>query len=491
MTEASLLSDKLRRYGTLGAGIVGDSMATIRMAQASSSAASDSQQGATSSGYPASTLTRDQILDVLAETVRVQSIVQQEVSDLARRIAKERKSEGKKKKKSLSLLEGHKKVKELNLPKEPLEEIGITDAAFQRLLTQYEEDEEVMLKARELVHPVGKGDPERAKSITIDKIVEIHQFMVAEMQKVLTEFLSLDQETRSGFTSKACETTAELLVSIAVEQHLSVHCEDVEQAVIRYEQMLQGNAEFARCTEQLANMMQHLTSAAQPRVEKASFLKALRHIAESTQKAKVFAKKLYEEYRAKTCNVVDAYRRFEEFADSATQSAEGLEEDLTPVEMQLCFDEYRDDPQVREAWTQAGAESSFLMSSMMTGRSPSSGSAAPEDKKVKKTKPSEIVEMQDYMVDELKRICEAASTSMAGNSSATPWRQDIAMQMVQALASASVERRFGVGAEEMTMAGFQHAAALQKSERFVRATEKQQEILMQVAQLCSPAPAGE
>merc|ERR1719229_709089 len=102
----------------------------------------------------------------------------------------------------------------------------------------------------------------------MDKIVEIHKFMVGEMQKVLQEFLQLPFDVRRSFTSKSCETTAELLVSIAVEQQLSVHCEDVEQAVIRYEQMLQGNAEFARCTEQLANMMQHLTSAAQPRVDK-------------------------------------------------------------------------------------------------------------------------------------------------------------------------------------------------------------------------------
>merc|ERR1719463_239649 len=109
-----------------------------------------------------------------------------------------------------------------------------------------------MASAQKLLHPVGKGDPARAKSITMDKIVEIHQFMVQEMSKVLQEFLQLPQDVRRSFTGKGCETTAELLVSIAVEQQLSVRCEDVEQAVIMYEEQLQDNPDFARCTEQLA-----------------------------------------------------------------------------------------------------------------------------------------------------------------------------------------------------------------------------------------------
>merc|ERR1719326_2028163 len=126
----------------------------------------------------------------------------------------------------------------------------------------------------------------------MDKIVEIHQFMVAEMQKVLGQFRDLKSEERKKFTGKACETTAELLVSIAVEQQLSVRCEDVEQAVIRYEEPLQGHPEFTRCTEQLANMMQHLIGAAQPRVQKGEFVQLLKQMGDGAKKAKVFAKSL-------------------------------------------------------------------------------------------------------------------------------------------------------------------------------------------------------
>ncbi|OLP85287.1 hypothetical protein AK812_SmicGene33717 [Symbiodinium microadriaticum] len=342
MGEAAILSEKLKRYGAVGAGLIPDSMATLRLVEAAKNAPSQGyaeEPPATSSSASTGSRkiwkkpsggvqTRQDILELLDETIRVQGIVQTEISQLARSIAKEakEKQEGKKKKKkALSITEAFRRIKEMQLPIDPLEELNLSEQAFQKLLTEYEQDQEVSAKAQLLLHPEPKGDVAKARSIGIEKIVEIHQFMVVEMQKVLTEFLALEQETRRSFSNKACETTAELLVSVAVEQQLGVHCEDVEQAVMQHEEVLANHPEFERCTEQLANMMQHLTGAAQPRANKADFLEVLRNMADHSQKAKDFAKKVYEEYRAKTCPVADAYRRFEDFAAEAPAAKEGLE----------------------------------------------------------------------------------------------------------------------------------------------------------------------
>jgi len=132
---------------------------------------------------------------------------------------------------------------------------------------------------------------------------------------------------------------------------------------------------------------------------------------------------------------------------------------------------------VRSAWEKSGAENSIAMQNIMGGlRNPSSSSSSPaEDKKGKKLKSSEIVSMQELMVDELKRTTEAAGVALA-LPNASSWRAEVAVQLVQSLASAAVERRYGVSAEEMTLAGFQHAATLQRNERFMRATEKQQDV---------------
>mmetsp|Transcript_2078 Transcript_2078/g.4709 ORF Transcript_2078/g.4709 Transcript_2078/m.4709 type:complete len:521 (-) Transcript_2078:146-1708(-) len=512
-TQVTLLSEKLHRFGVLGAGVIPDSLATLRLAgareeenaNATAAAAAtasppvkrvEESEAVTSSGAGGApsdgTLSRKQVLDILSETVRVQGIVQQEVSVLAKKLAS--KAEKKKKKPpSLSFVEAHKKILELDLPREPLEDFGLSEASFHRILMEYENDDEVMESANKLLHPAGKGDPQRAQSITMDKIIDIHQFMVVEMQKVLQEFLKLPQETRRTFTGKACETTAELLVSIAVENQMMVRCEDVEQAVIMYEEALQENREFTRCTEQLANMMQHLIRAAQPRVEKSEFVRILRHMAASTKDAKAFAKKLYEDYRAKTCGIVEAYRRFESFSESAVGGGDGGElPDLSSAEMHLCFDEYGEDEEVLQAWEQSGVESTLAMQAMMLGMGTNSGSPKPsqvvavEDRKGKKLKSSEIVEMQELMVDELKRTTEAADAALKNDATlASQWKAELAVQLVQALASAAVERRYGTSAEEMALAGFQHANVLHKNERFMRATEKQQEILMRIPSLCS------
>jgi len=502
-TEASLLSEKCGRFGVLGAGLVPDSLMTLRLAEARESASASSpvasksepEVEAVSNSYiniskevgADGSLTREQILEILKETVRVQGIVQQEVSVLARKLAKE-KGERKKKKEKLSFLDGHKKILELDLPREPLEDFALTESAFQRLLQDYERDDEVMHSAQRLLHPCGKGDPQRAAGINMDKIIEIHRFMVGEMEKVLHEFLALPEESRRSFTGKGCETTAELLVSIAVEQQLSVRCEDVEQAVIRYEEELQGHPDFTRYTEQLANMMQHLIGAAQPRVQKSEFLSTLREMGDSTKKAKAFAKQLYEEYRAKTCNIAEAYRRFNSFSEECAASlAEGAS-DLSSVELQLCYDEYKADDEVKKAWEDSGVESNLMMqaalSPMLNGSTKASTSPI-EGPKGKKLKPSDIVEMQELMVDEMKRATEQAMfASRDRDKSEGPWRAEITIQLVQALASAAVERRYGTSAEDMTIAGFQHAAILQRNERFARASEKQQEILMMLARLC-------
>jgi len=247
----------------------------------------------------------------------------------------------------------------------------------------------------------------------------------------------------------------------------------------------------------LAYMMQLLISSTQERISKGDFVQILQHMSKAAKDARAFAKKLYEDYRSASSKedfIVEAYKRFEEFTETAGAPPENLPQ-LSNAEMQLCFDEYRDDPAIRKAWEDSGAEAGVAVQSMMISNGGQMGgaksSSVPEDKKSKKTKPSDVVEMQELMVDELKRIYEATAQALKKGDESQTFRPELLTQMVQALASGAVERRYGVSGEEMTMMGFQHAAILQRNERFVRSTEKQQEILMsQIPQLCMNASAS-
>lgn len=512
-TSAQVCSEQVKKFGVLGAGLISDPLAKIKLAQSKEAEVSQPQAAgppvtrtpgaAGSNGVITAPgdLTRQQVLDLLKETTQVQAEIQQKISLLARKLAKEKGD--KKKKKQFSFLEAHQRLVELGLPQEPLERHGIAEEDFQRQVTRFttENDDEVLNYAEHMLRPAGKGDRDKVESITKEKIIEIHKFMEKEMHQVLNQFKQLPQEQRRNFSGKACETTAELMVSIAVERQFAIHCEDVEQAVLLHEKALQENAEFTQCTEHLAGMMAHLIGAANPRVSKEQFINILEKLAASTKSAKVFAKQLADDYRSKQCNIVEAYQRFKEFAEAAGQAegsgADGdllVAEQLSAVEMRVLYSEYADDEKMRAAWEESSSEAKTLMEALGSGvqdpsilpqtRTPDSPNGGK-----KKLKSSEIVEMQELMVDELKRLTEAVVHART-DSPEQDFNEGLLLHMIQTLASAAVERRYGVAAEEMTLAGFQQKAILEQNERFRNATDKQRKILMHLPKICGSKAAS-
>lgn len=202
-------------------------------------------------------LSRTQVLAVFKQAVHAQQEMQQKISTLARSLL----NDGQQK---LSFLAAHQKVLELDLPADPMEALGLSEASLPHLLEEYETDEEVMAIAGHLLTcPMGRGDQESAQKLTIDKLVQIHRLMESKLQDVVAEFQQLPSEKQIAITAKQREATAELLVSMAVESELAVRCEDAELAVIIHDEALQQNTDFVKCTEKLAMLMQTLTGAGQ------------------------------------------------------------------------------------------------------------------------------------------------------------------------------------------------------------------------------------
>jgi len=207
-------------------------------------------------------LPRAELLTLLQEMAHCQSMLQEKVSALAEKLISAEKDAGPS---VTNFLEGHRHVLQLGLPKDPLEGRGIGDEAFQQMLREHEEDEEVNEAARKmLIPPASKGCPDRAKDISTDRIVEIHQHMVGDLQKILDDVQGIPKEQRASWTKKDVEATAELLVSMAVLRNFDIRSEDVEQAVAMREEELQGNYEFASCSEVLGTMMQDLAILSRP-----------------------------------------------------------------------------------------------------------------------------------------------------------------------------------------------------------------------------------
>lgn len=219
----------------------------------SRSGSSKGQPAQAEAGACSGKISRDKVLKMLEDASWVQMTTQQKVSALARMIA----STGEN---TLSFLEAQQKVVQLNLPKDPMEAYGMTEADLPQLFAEYEHDETVMMAAGQLLSPM-RGDTVAAEKISRATIVEIHLLMEARMKSVLAEFEQLPPGIQRGMPRKLRENTAELLVSVAVEHGFGIHCEDIEMAVVLQEEQLKEDAEFTRCTEQLAVMVQSLVGA--------------------------------------------------------------------------------------------------------------------------------------------------------------------------------------------------------------------------------------
>eukprot|EP00442_Polarella_glacialis_P008591 CAMPEP_0115107338 /NCGR_PEP_ID=MMETSP0227-20121206/37253_1 /TAXON_ID=89957 /ORGANISM="Polarella glacialis, Strain CCMP 1383" /LENGTH=112 /DNA_ID=CAMNT_0002505231 /DNA_START=198 /DNA_END=536 /DNA_ORIENTATION=- len=102
------------------------------------------------------------------------------------------------------------------------------------------------------------------------KIIEIHAYMVIQMQQVLNEYRKVADQLRNAISRKSVESAAELLVSMAVEKQFGICSEDIEQATIMNEEQLQYNSDFLACTEQLSQLMHELNGSTQNLVEGAT-----------------------------------------------------------------------------------------------------------------------------------------------------------------------------------------------------------------------------
>eukprot|EP00930_Biecheleria_cincta_P057753 TRINITY_DN43633_c0_g1_i1.p1 TRINITY_DN43633_c0_g1~~TRINITY_DN43633_c0_g1_i1.p1 ORF type:complete len:528 (-),score=100.55 TRINITY_DN43633_c0_g1_i1:20-1420(-) len=204
-------------------------------------------------------VSRSELLAILAVTARLQNIIQEKVSSLAHDLVEERRAGGNK---SLPFVEGHMRIHRIELPlDDPLADHGLTEQTFQEKLMEYEKDAEVMGAMALAMRPPPRGNIERARQITGEQIVEIHQLMVTEMRKILDELRHLPSQLKTSMTRKSIEVTAELLVSMAVEREMGIRSEDVEQALMNHESFLCTNADFLKCSEDLAVMMQELGEA--------------------------------------------------------------------------------------------------------------------------------------------------------------------------------------------------------------------------------------
>lgn len=455
MPEAAALSAKLQKFGVLGGSVIPDSFALI--------------QEPVKKG-----LSRAELIDLLNEQIQHQEISTKAVGDLAHTLSQQKKA-------NLSFQDAYKKILELGLSKDPFEVHNVTESDVREEIIKYEDAEIERLAERLIPAPPPMGRP--PKNLSSEEVLNIHDFMAEQLGKIIRDFSSLSQEYRHKISQKGVEVTAELLVSVSVEKKFDVRSEDVESSLINHEEKLHNDQRFQQASQSLSAMMQALLAYAKPRLNKESFATLLEEMSVQGAEAKAFMKQLSLEYTGREISVTQAYERFNDFANNAKP----MSEMLSPMEIRACYDAYKEHQDVQDAWERSGQEVQTTVQMMMTGTMNPSQLPAPT-KKMKKLKAHDITSMQEFMVENLKSI--VAEISQAVDSGCEPLKDELAVPLIQGLASAAVEKKYGINAEEMTMVGFQNAASLSTNERFLKATMEQQQILMQIPKICREGAKG-
>jgi len=145
-------------------------------------------------------------------------------------------------------------------PADPLEERGLSMMDFDQVLQQNQRDPQVM---ELLTKIMGPSDPSKTSSnnddISVDKIVEIHKYMLAELQACVEEFQALPE--KAAFDLKTVALTAQAILAARVTAKFGITTEDIEGAILKNHKDLGTNPSFLKIHKQIQETMEKFMSA--------------------------------------------------------------------------------------------------------------------------------------------------------------------------------------------------------------------------------------
>jgi hypothetical protein len=160
--------------------------------------------------------------------------------------------------------------------------------------------------------------------------------------------------------------------------------------------------------------------------------------------------------------------------------------DVDLIELRLKYDmHYKGtDADIDKAWQENRLDFQSFMTSLMFSQGNPSGPMFPPPPVPPTTLTADaLVEMQEGMLKSLKqhieRILEVPERS--------EWKPDLALALIQGLASADFEGTTGTSAEDMTIASFDRMRELQSNQRFIQASMEQQQILQSIPEILHKA----
>lgn len=192
-------------------------------------------------------ISKETVQKILQEIIKSQDQMKLHMKDLTKTLLKSQ----------ISFEQTYKQVKEVQ-PEDPLEKYGLSMMEFDQILDKYQSDPMV----RELIAKImGAPDPnntssETVQEISVKRIIEVHKFMLEELEKLVKTFHST--QNKDNLDMKTVTIAAQAIVGAKIEQQFGITSEDIESAVLLYHTMLATDQDFANINFKIQSAMGEL-----------------------------------------------------------------------------------------------------------------------------------------------------------------------------------------------------------------------------------------
>ncbi|CAJ1392315.1 unnamed protein product [Effrenium voratum] len=210
-----------------------------------------------------------------SELAKVQQILSEIVTSQSKMLAHMKSLTQELRSQKLDFDETYRKLKAVQ-PDDPVERYGLSFQEFDAMLAKHHDDPKVMEGIHQIMGLQKPHSSEKAESVTPDKIVEVHKYMLEEVQVLVKDFRetktqAADSQTRTGdgiqlsvhsnksnYDSKTVTLTAQAMVGAKVEDKYGLSSEDIEHAVVLHHEALANNKDFAHVNMQMQKAMSFL-----------------------------------------------------------------------------------------------------------------------------------------------------------------------------------------------------------------------------------------
>eukprot|EP01053_Blabericola_migrator_P000570 Blabericola_migrator_1__569@NODE_1140_length_5303_cov_96_490451_g776_i0_p3_GENE_NODE_1140_length_5303_cov_96_490451_g776_i0NODE_1140_length_5303_cov_96_490451_g776_i0_p3_ORF_typecomplete_len260_score48_38RPA_C/PF08784_11/0_018RPA_C/PF08784_11/9_2e03RPA_C/PF08784_11/3_9e03HAUS2/PF15003_6/0_14HAUS2/PF15003_6/40TPR_11/PF13414_6/0_15DUF4168/PF13767_6/38DUF4168/PF13767_6/6_7DUF4168/PF13767_6/1_6e03CHASE6_C/PF17150_4/2_5e02CHASE6_C/PF17150_4/5_8TPR_21/PF09976_9/3_1e02_NODE_1140_length_5303_cov_96_4904 len=190
------------------------------------------------------TASRDDVLNLLREIIKIQKEMSQSMQEVTKRIVE----------KNMSLDDAYDIVAQ-NQPEDPLEKHGLSVSDFDALLERFTPDREVHDAIMEVVQGPEQATGPEAKALTVERIVEINLTMLEKFKSAIAHYKEAKQRDPVKYNNRTMSIAAQAVVGAHVQREFNLTADEVEAAMMAHQLELSMRRDFLQASDEIQKIL--------------------------------------------------------------------------------------------------------------------------------------------------------------------------------------------------------------------------------------------